>query len=201
MGVLSAILLIFSSWPVKRSIVQFDTAERGFLVSTGETNGRIQPDENGMVVLPTRYLISLESPVSLKKGSTEPLRLSVQQKGAFDSKSPLAEWQVSAEATLSLSESIVHPDGTIIQRLEEDNPADFVWLLSGKQNSVDSGTLWLYLLYLSPQKAPPVRILVLARPISLAVSSFLGFRYQILQIAASLGLLFGGLMMMSKRRF
>lgn len=201
MGVLSAILLIGSSWPVRRSIVQFDSAERGFLVSTGETDGQIHPDANGMVDLPARYHITLDSPVSLIMDAEQPFRLAIQELDLQETQSILAGWQTSAEASLDFSGISVHPAGSIFQRLADRQTVDFVWLLSGEQQSVGSGTLWLYLLFAPPQDGTVVRILVLARPISLDVSSFFGFHYQNLQIVAVFGLLAGSLIMVVVGRF
>jgi hypothetical protein len=197
---LSVILLVASSWPIRRSIVQFDSADRGFLVLTGETNGQIRLDENGMIDLPTRYHIVLDTPSAIRKGGKEPLWLSVQPMVTLDPQSALAGWKASAEASLVFSQAIVHPEGSIFQRLAERKTADFAWLLSGENISDDSGTLWLYLLYTSPQEPVPVRILILARPIPVKVASFFGFRYPVIQIAAGLGLLAGSLLMISKVR-
>ncbi len=201
LSALSAILLLGSSWPVKRSIVQFDSAERGFLVSTEEPTGQVNPDENGMVELPDRYHILLDMPAVIKQGGREALRLSVHSIGPQDPQSALAGWQASAEASLYFSQSIVEPGGSIFQRLGIGETADFVWLVSGKNTIGESGTLWLYFSYSSPQEASPVRILVLARPISLKVTSIFGFRYQTLQLAAGLGLLAGCLIMIIKSGF
>lgn len=198
LSVLSAILLLGSSWPVKRSIVQFDSAERGFLVSTGEPTGQVNPDENEMVELPALYHIRLDMPAAVKMGGTEPVRLSIQPTEHRNLHSDMAGWQTSAEASLVFSQPMVEPGGSIFQRLDDGETADFIWLLSGNNIIGESGTLWLYFSYSSPLEASPVRILVLARPISVLVSPIFGLRYQILQLAGGIGLLAGSLIMITK---
>lgn len=181
--------------PVERTLLQVDLPDRGYLEPANGRQGEFATDADGRVYLPARYTVLLDLPAVLRSGEKEPVRASIRQTGEVNSLSSFAGWQASVEGSLSFTDLSVQPGGSIYQRLVADRPAQFTWQLACDHPPRTPGTLWLYLLYTSPQGGEPVRVLALARPLAFEVSDPLGIRGLYLRIAGGLGLLAGGLLL------
>ncbi len=189
---LSVAFFLANSWPARRSLSQFEVADRGFLDPTESSQTQPLGDHNGMVVLPASYSISLDLPANLRVGEPEPVRLSVQQKGALIPSSPLSGLEASVEGSLSFPDLDFRPAGSIYERLRTDHPANFVWFLTGSAKSTEPGTLWLYLIFHSAQGGESTRVLVLARPLSFEISAPFGIPGYVFRIAGWVSLIIGG---------
>ncbi len=188
---LSAAGFILSGLPVTRSQSQFDIEGSAYVDVDGEQAATFPTGTDGRVALPASYTITLDLPASLRSGEEEALRLAIQPHEPMNDSSPLAGWQVSAEANLASPELDVAPQGNVYLAFDPDRAAEFHWYLRGKQGRAAVGTLWLNLLYLPPQGGDPVRVLILARPLDFAISTILGIQPGYLRIAALITLLAG----------
>lgn len=187
----SAGCFLIDSWPAERRVSQFEVAPRGFLEPLDPTQTVPLAGSDGMLELPASYTVSLDLPANLRVGKAEPLHLTIQQKGTAVGSSPLSGWQVSIEGSLTSPDLRFRPEGSIYERLEPDDPASFVWFLTGVESSTQAGTLWLYLLFHSPQGGEPARVLVLARPLAFAIVKPLGISGAVFQSVGWVGLVVG----------
>lgn len=190
-------LLLASSWPATRSLATFDVTDSAFLESAGSSTDQIIPDDDGKILLPAEYTVSLDLPASLRVGRAEPLRLTIEQKGAENNLSPLAGWQASVESSLVFPDTTFRPQGSLFHRLAPDDDAKFIWFLTGSLSSSGSGTLWVDLLFTPPQGGEPVRVLIAARPLSFELATFFGMPTPSIQMIAWSSLVIGAVILVS----
>ncbi|GEM_PF-6431103 len=150
----------------------FSTPARGYIDSIASSANPTLEGSDGSITLPAGYTLQLDAPAFIKLGSSDTFCLRVEQDSRLDATSPLAGWQTSIEASLQLGNLPVEPQGSIFQRLLPVIPAEFRWEITGTDNVEPEGTLWVHLLFLPPDDRPPVRVLVLARPVSFTIRSF-----------------------------
>lgn len=194
---LAAGLLLAGSWPATRSLATFAVTGSAFLESGGSFADQLVPDDDGKILLPAEYTVSIDLPASLRVGKAEPLRLSIEQKGAENDLSPLAGWQASVESRLVDPELTFRPAGSLYHGLTLADPARFVWFLTGSPSSTDAGTLWVDLLFTSSQGGEPARVLLMARPLSFERSTFFGMPTQSIQMIAWISLAVGGAILLA----
>lgn len=185
LGAFSLGLLLFASLPAGRVVTWLETPALGYLVS-----GAVPAGPDGSVTLPDRYVIQLDEPAFLRAGSPEVVRLQVEPGGRLDTTSPLAKSAVSIEASLEMPAQALHPAGSIFRRLEADNPTRFQWQITATQ-AMSEGTLWVTLHFALPESSLPVKVLLLARPLSLPVRSIFGLPVIAVASLGALGLLAG----------
>ncbi len=188
---LSVAFFLLNSWPAGRSLSQFDIADRGFIDAADPSQNQQLADSDGGIALPARYSVSLDLPANLRVGEPEPLRLTLEQKELLPNSSPLAGMEVSVEGSILYPDLDFRPQGSIYLNLAPGDPAKFVWFLTGSQTATAPGTLWLYLLFHTPQGGTPVRVLVLAHSFSFTNSAPLGLPVADFQIAAWISLAAG----------
>jgi hypothetical protein len=176
--------------------VEFSLAERGYLASEVVLPDRISGVAEDQVLLPHQYTVSMDMPAYLSSGRETSLKVEVRQNEPGNDLSPLADWLASVEGSVNYAGIDILPAGTIYQRLETGRAADFIWHLRGAQAPADAGTMWLYLIYNSPQDDPPVRVLVLARPLAFTFANPFGIQSLYLKIAGGIGLLTGGVVLL-----
>ncbi|WP_152031820.1 hypothetical protein [Longilinea arvoryzae] len=188
---LSVAFFLINSWPARRSLSQFDIADRGFIDTTGPSQNQLLANSDGTIALPARYSVALDLPANLRVGEPEPLRLTLQQKELLANSSPLAGMDVSVEGSILYPDLDFRPQGSIYLNLAVDHPAKFVWFLTGSETATEPGTLWLYLLFHNSQGSTPVRVLVLAHSLSFVNFTPLGIPGTGFQIAAWVSLAVG----------
>jgi hypothetical protein len=176
----------FASLPASRVLTRLETPAQGYLVS-----GAIPVGPDGSVILPANYVIQFDEPAFVRTGSLEAVRLRMEPGGRQNANSPLAGSPVSVEASLEMQAQPVHPEGSIYQRLEAENPARFQWQITGAALARVEGTLWITLHFALPESDQPVKVLVLARPLSLPVRSIFALPAAVAATLSTLGLLAG----------
>ena len=186
LGVFSVGLVLIAVLPARRVLTRLETPAQGYLVS-----GVIPVGSDGSVILPANYVIQFDEPAFVRAGIPEAVWLRVEPGGRQNANSPLAGSPVSVEASLEIMAQPVHPEGSIYQRLEAETPARFQWQVTGAAHARVEGTLWVTLHFALPESGQSVKVLVLARPLSLPVRSIFGLPAAVAATLGALGLLAG----------
>lgn len=194
---LSAVLLIFNNWPQGRITSIVENLDSGFIVADGNVAARIPAGQDGVVALPATYSLTLDEPAGWRYGAENHLRLIVEESGQNSALSPFVGWRVTAESSMQSAQISFRPEGSIYQRLGPDTPAEFRWYLKGRSENYEPGTLWLYLHFTPPRGGDPVRVLALARQISIQSTALFGMPANVLNLSGWAGLSVGALIAVS----